>query len=126
MLAREKWQIKTIEVLERIFEERQRQVARYGHNEDLEDGFGPGVPWLMPIDFQRTSENIESLFRSDYELTESITGSPTWMHLIREELAEFFESDPDDPEAINEALQVAALCVSWVEKKLPEKSTRRS
>ena len=41
MLAKHKWQIKTLTVLERVFEERTRQVAQYGHNEEIEDGFGP-------------------------------------------------------------------------------------
>lgn len=121
MLAREKWQVKTIRVLERVFEERVRQVAQYGHNETLEDGFGPKVNWCGPLSFItfKGAHEIESRFREDYERHEQETGNPTWMHLIREELAEFFESDPDDPAAIDEALQVAALLVSWAEKKLP-------
>jgi hypothetical protein len=39
------------------------------------------------------------------------------MHLIREELAEMFCEDPDSQEAADEAIQVAALLVSWAEKR---------
>jgi hypothetical protein len=113
MLAKEKWQIATIAVLENVFEERTRQVARYGHNEGLKDGTGPEVQWL-PEDPDPASL-IEKLFRRDYEEHEARHGAPTWMHLVREELAEAFAED--DPERLEEELtQVAALCVSWVEK----------
>lgn len=120
MLAREKWQAKTIRVLDMVFEERVRQVAKYGHNEDLEDGFGPRVNWCMPVSFAvvRDAHDVERAFREDYEATEEELGKPTWMHLIREELAELFESEPDDPAAVIEALQVAALLVSWAEKRI--------
>lgn len=120
MLAREKWQAKTIEILDLVFEERLRQVARYGHNQDLEDGFGPRENWLVPVieEDALDATAIQECFRMGYELHEDSTGSPTWMHLIREEVAEWLESEPDSPEAIAEALQVAALFVSWVEKKL--------
>ena len=118
MLAREKWQVKTLQVLEKVFEERCRQVARYGHNEDLEDGFGPDErPWLQPLN-ANTNKEIEVWFRKDYEGFEAVTGQPTWMHLIREELAEMFCEEPDSQEAADEAIQVAALLVSWAEKRV--------
>lgn len=119
MLAREKWQAKTIKVLEMVFDERVRQVARYGHNEDLEDGFGPTICWTANAGGYDgpTAVEIQEIFRRDYEKHEALRGNPTWMHLIREEIAEWLESEPDDPEAITEALQAAALLVSWVEKR---------
>lgn len=120
MLAREKWQAKTISVLEMVFQERVRQVARYGHNEDLEDGFGPELSWTIPLGYEEPLDApaVQILFREEYEAHEAKHGRPTWMHLIREEFAEFLEMDPDDPEAITEALQVAALLVSWAEKRV--------
>lgn len=121
MLAREKWQIKTIAVLERVFEERCRQVAQYGHNENLRDGTGPGANWLFPLAVERADE-IQEIFRKDYVNHEAVMGAPTWMHLVREELAEAFELSADDPAFVDEILQVAALCVSWAEKKI--ESTR--
>lgn len=113
MLAREKWQIETISVLDEVFEERKRQVARYGFNTDLEDGVGAyETPWLPLTD--RPAAEVEAEFRRDYEDFESSTGFPTWAHLVREEVAEAFTED--DPEKLQaELLQVAALCVSWVE-----------
>jgi hypothetical protein len=120
MLAREKWQVKTIQVLDRVFEERIRQVAQYGHNEALEDGTGPSSQWLRPVS-NIPARTIQESFRREYEEHELITGFPTWMHLIREEIAEAFEAG-DEETLVEELLQVAALCVSWVEKKVPERS----
>ena len=117
MLAREKWQTKTIKVLDMVFDERVRQVARYGHNDELEDGFGPEVCWAAPAQPGMTAKELQETFRMHYEAHEEERGRPTWMHLLREEFAEWLECDPDDPQAITEAIQVAALLVSWVEKK---------
>lgn len=113
MLARERWQVATIRVLERVFEERCRQVGQYGFNRNLEDGTGPEVQWLKPFsDWPAT--DVEVGFRNDYEYREKQTGLPTWLDLVREELAESaLETDPD--RLSEELLQVAALCVSWVE-----------
>lgn len=114
MLAREKWQINTVAVLEEVFQERNRQVAQYGHNETLEDGTGPHAYWLRNTStalHRLNNTEIEKVFRAEYDEQDQIT----WMHLIREEVAEAFaESDPDKLSA--ELVQVAALCVSWVEK----------
>lgn len=124
MLAKEKWQIKTIAVLERVFQERVRQERQYGDvNDLLEDGFGPDVAWLEPLagEWVLDAETIQRVLREEYEKREAGGDLPTWMHLIREEVAEFFETDPDSPEAIDEALQVAALCVSWAERKMEQR-----
>lgn len=116
MLAREKWQIDTLQVLEEVFEERKRQVARYGHNDDKADGTGPGVRWMAHTDVNldlRTATEIEAAFRAEYDRNGGDEGA-TWMHLVREELAESFaEDDPDRLEA--ELLQLAGLAVSWIE-----------
>lgn len=107
------WEAWTEEVLADVLAERRRQVARYGHNEALEDGTGPDVAWLAPVSHLGASL-VEAEFRSFYEDHEESHGEPTWSLLVREELAEAFaESDPERLEA--ELLQVAALCVSWVE-----------
>lgn len=115
MLARERWQVNTIAVLDRVFEERLRQVAKYGHNEDVEDGTGPGVAWLAPFT-QQPATVVQKGFREDYEAREMVHGLPTWLQLVREELAEAAEA-ADDERLVAELLQVAALCVSWIEKK---------
>jgi hypothetical protein len=107
------------EVLHLILHERARQIAAYGTNSDNLLGFG-GIfnptPWLVPYSSASATE-IEAGFREDYEIYETLAGKPTWMHLIREEVAEMFAAtDPD--QIVDEAVQVAALCVSLVEHLL--------
>lgn len=163
MLARQKWQARTIQVLEMLFEERLRQVQKHGWAmRELPDGTGPGVHWIPagcrdrhmdgpdPVcgehDYlwpdgqdvcngalnsyeelgleEGTASDIQRAFRQDYtqhrgaENPHGQYGELTRMHLVREELAEAFELDGDDPNFIGEALQVAALLVQWVEYKL--------
>jgi hypothetical protein len=105
-------------VLTDVAAERGRQIARYGTNSDLADGTGLDERWLGhgldPLQ-QHTAWDIQIDFRADYEAHEAEHGKPTWMHLVREEVAEAFqESDPARLRA--ELIQVAALCVSWIEK----------
>jgi len=116
---REERQLETMEVLEEVFDERCRQERRYGHvNDKLEDGTGPTVYWIPRTihGSVRPADQIQSLFRQDYERQfDEETRLPTWMHLVREEIAEAFqESDPVRLE--EELIQVAALCCSWVER----------
>lgn len=102
------------EVLDRIREERGRQFARYGLNDDLADGTGPRTAWLAPLAWD-PAVDVEQVFRADYEEFEDETGAPTWVHLVREEIAEAFQED-DDARLADELIQVAALCTSWVER----------
>lgn len=104
------------QVLNLVREERARQVRLYGTNDDLLLGFGgtmPGHPWLTPFS-EMDPIMVESAFRSDYERYEEAYGKPTWMHLIREEVAELFATRNRFC-AMEEAVQVAALCTSLVE-----------
>ena len=108
-------------VLGLIREERARQIDKYGSNDDLLLGFGSSVsayPWLMPYS-DAESGNIEAAFRADYEAYEDQHGKPTWMHLIREEVAELFDTHLFQ-DTLAEAVQVAALCVSLCEKLIAE------
>lgn len=107
------WEERSQKVLNLVMAERHGQVARYGLNGECADGTGPEVEWLhgtgVNLDL-RTAEEIEAAFRHEYEKH----GFPDWMRLIREEVAEAFkESDP--ARLKEELIQVAALCVSWVE-----------
>lgn len=108
------------QVLHLIRLERTRQLAAYGTNEDLDLGFGGSVaryPWLLPFS-DADSEEVEKGFREDYEIYEATHGGkPTWMHLIREEVAELFDAKNTE-HVIEEAVQVAALCTSLAEMLL--------
>jgi len=109
---------RTRAVLELVYEHRQIQEARYGEgNKTIEDGTGPETRWLLPFT-SLSAQEIELALRGDYEEFEEETGTITWAHLVREELAEAFqESDPT--RLADELIQVAALCVSWVERLKP-------
>lgn len=122
MLAREKWQIKTIAVLERVFAERVSQMAKHGDAMlHLPDGTGSDVRWALPAS-ANPAKVLQEQFREDYDARRATPGEEfgqlTRMHLVREELAEAFELDGDDPAFVEEILQVAALCVQWAEYKL--------
>ena len=101
----------TARVLADVGAHRAEQRARYGDNADLPDGTGPEVAWLRPVSLAG-AELVEERFRDDYNSHGVV--APSWMHLVREEVAEAFqESDPVRLRA--ELVQVAALCVSWCE-----------
>lgn len=109
---------RTRAILDLVLEHRQVQEARYGDvNLHIVDGTGPEARWLLPFTGM-SAEQIQKELRRDYEDFEAETGTVTWAHLVREEIAEAFQEE--DPERLAEELiQVAALCVSWVERLLP-------
>lgn len=104
----------TTTVLNDVRNERREQYRRYGTNDNLQDGTGPNTRWLGPYT-GAPANLIEADLRADYEDYEEETGNPTWVHLVREEMAEAFCED--DPARLrDELIQIAALCVAWVEK----------
>ena len=105
---------RTRAVLSLVFDERQAQEVRYGSvNETTQSGSGPNARWLLPYTSESAAQ-IQQVLRNDYEEFED-EGPVTWLHLVREEVAEAFqESDPTL--LAQELIQVAALCVSWVER----------
>lgn len=108
--------VRTREVLAKVFVERVAQEAQYGHvNHLLRSGTGPETRWLLPYT-PDSAEQIQKALREDYEDWEVEEGLPTWVHLVREELCEAFELPEGDPRLVTELVQVAALCVSWVER----------
>lgn len=110
---------RTWAILGLVFEERQAQEARYGEaNLHLEDGTGPETRWLGPYT-GASARDIQLELRRDYEDYEDELGSVTWAHLIREEIAEAFQED-HPVRLAGELIQAAALCVSWVERLLPD------
>lgn len=121
-MAREKWQIKTLHVLDVVFQHRIQQVARWGlqrASADPEqrigpaplDGTGPDIEWL---ENSKPARHIEEDLRRAYDKQRARGIPPTWMELLREEVSEAFCED--DPVRLREELvQVAAVAVSWVE-----------
>lgn len=108
------WPCATERVLGDVSGERASQYRQYGTNESLKDGTGEFTHWLRPLS-EENAWGIQEDLRNDYEAHEREYGAPTWMHLVREEVAEAFQED--DPVHLRaELIQVAALCVSWVEK----------
>lgn len=111
------WLPGCLDVLQQLLEERIRQVARYGLNDECEDGTGSSSHWLADTEFsdrRLSAVEIEQAFREEYGTYEAQHGLPTWMHLIREEVAEAFRED-NLAKRNAESLQAAALFVSWVE-----------
>ena len=109
------WELRTIRVLVRLLAERRRQVARYGHNRSVTDGTGEDVRWIPRHAGGRTSRTIEQEFRLDLETWLSENDHETWVHLVREEIAEAFcETTP--ARLREELLQSAALIVAWIEQ----------
>ena len=107
------------EVLDLVRAQVDRQNTMYPDNHLLAAGFGSSVqpyPWLSPYSEDSNGE-IEAAFRADYGDYECLNGRPTWMHLIREEVAELFNTRTP-VHAIEEAVQIAALCVSLCEQML--------
>lgn len=105
---------RTREILERVFQERQSQEARYGEqNAKCQSGTGPDTCWLLPFT-GASATKIQHRLRYDYEEYE-YDAPVTWVHLVREEIAEAFQED-DPARLAEELIQVAALCVSWVER----------
>lgn len=128
---------KTREIFEFILKERAYQEGKYpGVNDHLADGTGPEVTWLHTsgprgmgheVDANDTAESLEILLRVDYETFEKMSpdGRVTWMHLVREEIAEAFqESDP--VRLFEELVQVAALAISWLERLRAREKARQA
>lgn len=106
---------RTRAVLDLVLKERREQEARYGSvSEVILDGSGPGTRWLLPYTGSDATQ-IQIDLRTDYEEFHSEEWGVTWVHLVREEIAEAFQED-DPTRLAAELIQVAALCVSWVER----------
>lgn len=108
-------------VLDQLSQHRAYQFARYGSNHDTANGTGPTVQWLPMCPFD--AQEIEQLLRDDWDYdVDPSREKMTWMRLVREEVAEAFAAE-DETVLYQELLDVAALCVSWMEK-LREKGVR--
>lgn len=84
--------------------ERVAQDARWGIQEKLPDGTGPGGP-----------DGASAAARARREVEEaSRAGTLTWRHILHEEVLEAFAED--DPARLRaELVQVAAVAVKWIQ-----------
>lgn len=106
-------------VIEEVIAECARQQVLHGQdNETNQDGTGPGVIWVPLAAAGTSATRTEIVFRRDYEAVPK----PTWMHLVREELAEAFMEDPEGEELDTELTQTAALIVSWLTQRRRRKA----
>jgi hypothetical protein len=109
-----RWPCTTKTVLQAVSMERGRQFEKYGDNTSHPDGTGPETRWLLPVS-GNSAKRIEAQFREDYEDYAEEECDVTWVHLLREELAEAF-METDSRRLDEELVQLAALAVCWVEK----------
>jgi hypothetical protein len=102
----------TANVLTDVVLRRHQQIAQWGHNDTMPDGTGPDVHWSPAMG---SATFMEEAYREDYT-QHAQSGQPlTWMHILREEVAELFCED-DPAKLYTELMDVAAVAVSWAEK----------
>ena len=90
-------------VLREIIKERHRQDAKHGQPPQRRlDGTGPQYKWRADVSRERTDAAAGR-------------GEETWMQVLTEEFWEAMAEGPLSPELRHELIQVAAVCVSWIE-----------
>lgn len=91
-------------VFPEIMAERQRQILKFG-NPTLPHGTG-GRGYII------TCRNAKLECQSA-----AFNGDLSWSHILREELYEALETDPEEelPALREELIQVAAVAVAWIE-----------
>ena len=110
-------------VLEEISHERGRQIAKHGNQSSLPDGTGRRHEVFGELDDLLINQGPEvhnaalarvAKVRTDSASHSEGNGSITFEHILTEEWAEAIaESDPALLRA--ELVQVAAVCVQWIE-----------
>lgn len=95
------FQLGQIEILKELLDERQRQDAKHGFR-DWPDGTG-----------RMGHKDLCELAKYECECAFN-AGHGTWAHILSEEQAEVFAEQ--DPLLIRgELVQLAAVCVAWIE-----------
>jgi hypothetical protein len=96
-------------IFDQIDEERERQVAVWGEQHHP-DGTGPRVPMAFGIAFMAEHARLAKLACN----RAAAGGTLTWMDILREE---FFEgmAESDWQRLRAELVQIAAVCVAWIE-----------
>jgi hypothetical protein len=86
-----------------VGEERQRQLEIYG-DQHYDNGI---VADEITMELERSAKTIVN-DALDYEIL-------TWMDILREEYSELANSQVGDAGVVDQLVQVAAVCVAWVE-----------
>ena len=112
----------TLDVLVDVGMERARQYKLHGANLKNHSGTGPDVPWAEPLFSAMGATTLEFYLREAYNAKQGRGEIVTWLDILLEEFSE--AAMERDPKRLDEELiQVAAVCVSWVEKlRDPESS----
>ena len=90
----------TIGVLEELYEERQRQDAKWGEQNHPDGTGGPGTP--------------AAAYRARARCKANGPGEDNWRDILDEETAEAY-AEVDPALLRGELVQVAAVAVAWIE-----------
>lgn len=109
---------------------RHQQIAKWGHNETMQDGTGPDVRWALglAVDSSGTlhadtcpatygAQALEEMIRTRYDRKVQRDGveALTWVDILLEEMAEAFCED-EPAKLYSELADAGAVIVSWMEK----------
>lgn len=90
-----------------MYEERLRQIQKHGPQDDIRDVPVPCAKHTLLIWSEADCKTAcDAAFRG---------GQGSWAHVAIEELAEAIEA-PDDAKRREELIQLATVCMAWVEK----------
>lgn len=96
---------------------RHQQIAKWGHNETMQDGTGPDSRWAVGLGTGHRAPVLEASIRDGYDAKVQAGGveALTWVDILLEEMAEAFCED-DPAKLYNELADAGAVIVSWMEK----------
>lgn len=95
--------IRTLNTTAEILAERSRQDAKFGADREQPDGTGDG----------RATVYVEAMQKIVGRSMED--GSISWAAILLEEVSEALAEKPGSPNLRTELVQIAAVCVAWVE-----------
>src|SRR4051812_38930349 len=105
-------------VLEDVLEERERQDKKWGE-QNHPDGTG-ATAFMALTDSASSAEDAKALCKRM-----AADGHVTYAHILYEEVAEALEEEDEDRLEV-ELIQVAAVCVQWVETIRRRRAKRKA
>jgi hypothetical protein len=115
-------------ILQNIIDERLRQLDKHGDQSHLPNGTGPNImlddlPLLTPSAKHVWTGDLAPWAKARCQAAsqnEGGNGTITYEHILTEEWAEAISSENPD-ELRSELIQVATVCLAWIEKIDKEK-----